>query len=74
MVQNANSDMDDPQFFRDVREKQLFKKYWRCETSRSTGRKYYVHIQSGQKCWPHDFEKVCNDTHAEVRIPEGMPR
>ena len=86
MAQNTDTDMDDPQFFRDVREKQSdvrekqiensrnFKKYWRCETSGRTGRKFYVHIESGKGCWPQDFKKVCNNMHVEVRIPEGMPR
>ena len=78
MVQNADTDMDDPQFVRDVREKRIenspnFKKYWRCESGR-TGRKFYVHIESGKGCWPQDFKKVCNNMHVEVRIPEGMPR
>ena len=35
-----------------------FKKYWRCTSSGRTGRKFYVHIESGKGCWPQDFKNV----------------
>ena len=74
---SGDTDMADASANRDVesiREKQRFKKYWVTGTSRKTGKSYFIHKESGIKCWPSDWKQVCDGVHPEVKIPDGYRR